>query len=57
MRGRAEALPEGGRQVNADFDSELIRITPTRVVAWGIDTDTYRPNRRSVDVPEESGAA
>ena len=56
VRGRAEALVEGGRQVNADFDSELIRITPTRVVAWGIDTDAYRPNSRSVDVPEGSGA-
>ena len=55
VRGRAEVLVVGGREVNADFDSELIRIKPTRIVAWGIDTDAYRPNSRSVEVPEESG--
>jgi pyridoxamine 5'-phosphate oxidase family protein len=57
VRGRAEALAEGGQQVNADFDSELIRIVPMKIVAWGIDTDAYRPNSRSVGAPEESGAA
>ena len=55
--GQAEALAEGERKVNADFDSELIRITPARIVAWGIDTDAYKPNSRSVDVPEGSGTA
>ncbi len=56
VRGRAEALAEGGRQVNADFGSDLIRIRPTRIVAWGIDTDAYRPNSRSVDATSaESG--
>jgi pyridoxamine 5'-phosphate oxidase family protein len=57
VRGHAEALAEGGQQANADFDSELIRIVPMKIVAWGIDTDAYRPNSRSVGAPEESGAA
>ena len=48
VRGEAQALPEGGRDVHADFDPELIRITPRRIVAWGIDTDTFRANSRSV---------
>ena len=58
VRGRAEVLVSDGQQVNADFDSELIRITPTKVVAWGIDTDAYRANSRSVGrkAPESSGA-
>jgi pyridoxamine 5'-phosphate oxidase family protein len=52
VRGWAEVFAAGGQQVNADFDSELIRITPARIVAWGIDTDAYSPNSRSVEVPE-----
>ena len=58
VRGRAEVLISGGRQVNEDFDSELIRITPAKIVAWGIDTDAYRANSRSVgqQTSEGSGA-
>jgi pyridoxamine 5'-phosphate oxidase family protein len=48
VRGRAEVFPEGGRQVNSDFDAELIRIVPTRIVGWGIDTDAFSANSRSV---------
>lgn len=59
VRGRAEALAAGGRQVNTGFDPELIRITPTRIIAWGIDTDAFHPNSRSVDAvkPGGTGAA
>jgi pyridoxamine 5'-phosphate oxidase family protein len=48
VRGRAEAFSEGGRQVNSGFDAELIRIFPTRIVGWGIDTDAFSANSRSV---------
>ena len=48
VRGSAEALSEGGGEVNAGFDKELIRIHPGRIVGWGIDFDAYAPNRRSV---------
>ena len=48
IRGSAEALPLGGGEVNADFDEELIRIYPGRIVGWGLDTDAYSPNSRSV---------
>lgn len=57
VRGRAEALAEGGQQGNADLDSDQLRIAPTKIVAWGIDTDAYNPNSRSVGAPEESDAA
>lgn len=48
VRGSAEALSSGGGEVNADFDEELIRIHPKRVVGWGLDSDAYAPNSRSV---------
>ena len=48
VRGRAEVFEEGGDEVNSDFDAELIRLHPTRIVSWGIDTDAYRRNSRSV---------
>jgi PPOX class F420-dependent enzyme/OxyR family protein len=37
IRGVAQALTSGGRAHNPNLDDELIRITPTRVIAWGID--------------------
>jgi pyridoxamine 5'-phosphate oxidase family protein len=48
VRGRVEVFEEGGDEVNSDFDAELIRLHPTRIVGWGIDTDAYRRNSRSV---------
>ncbi len=48
VRGQAEVFGEGGDEVNPDFDAELIRLHPARIVGWGLDTDPYRPNSRSV---------
>jgi pyridoxamine 5'-phosphate oxidase family protein len=48
VRGRAEVLSEGGKEIMADFAEELIRIFPRRIVGWGIDSDAYKPNSRSV---------
>ena len=48
VRGRAEVIEEGGNKVNPGFDAELIRLHPTRIVGWGIETDAYHPNSRSV---------
>jgi len=48
-RGRAEVLEEGGRGINADFGAEMIRLHPERIVGWGLDTDAFRPNSRSVE--------
>ena len=48
VRGRVEVFEEGGDEVNSDFDAELIRLHPTRIVSWGIDTNAYRRNSRSV---------
>ena len=48
VRGRAEVFEEGGEGVNPDFGTELIRLHPSRIVGWGIDTDAFSPNSRSV---------
>jgi pyridoxamine 5'-phosphate oxidase family protein len=48
VRGRAEVLSEGGKEIMEDFAEELIRIFPRRIVGWGIDSDAYKPNSRSV---------
>lgn len=48
IRGRAEVLSEGGREVMEDFSEELIRIFPERVVGWGLDSGAFGQNGRSV---------
>lgn len=49
IRGTAQALTEGGKDFGPHFGAELIRITPHRIIAWGIDTDAFSgPNARNV---------
>jgi pyridoxamine 5'-phosphate oxidase family protein len=48
IRGTAVALEAGGAEVHPDFDPEVIRITPERIVGWGLDSDAFQPNARSV---------
>lgn len=49
IRGRAEALATGGKSIRPEFDDELIRITPARIVSGGIDTEAYRAHSRKVE--------
>jgi pyridoxamine 5'-phosphate oxidase family protein len=37
IRGEAEVLATGGKDVMPIFDDEIIRIRPRRIVSWGID--------------------
>jgi pyridoxamine 5'-phosphate oxidase family protein len=37
VRGRAEAHTEGGDHLGPGFGSAWIRITPERIVAWGLE--------------------
>lgn len=48
VRGQAEALAGGGQELGRGFDAALIRITPRRIVGWGLETDPYRRNSRKV---------
>jgi pyridoxamine 5'-phosphate oxidase family protein len=50
IRGRAQFLSEGGQAINPNFRSEMIRIVPTRIISWGIDTDAYqKPSSRKIE--------
>jgi pyridoxamine 5'-phosphate oxidase family protein len=48
VRGRAEVHSEGGKEIMENFADEVIRIFPQRIVGWGIDSDAYEQNSRSV---------
>ena len=48
VRGRAEVYSEGGTEVMEGFSEELIRIFPQHIVGWGLDSDAFRQNSRSV---------
>ena len=49
VRGTAETHSTGGKEIMADFDPELIRIYPTRIIGWGIDLNAFRPNSRDIE--------
>jgi len=48
IRGRAEIVSTGGKELGPGFDPEMIRIRPERIVSWGIDGNAFHPNARSV---------
>ena len=48
VRGKAKVYSEGGKEIMKDFAEELIRIFPRRIVGWGIDSDAFSQNARSV---------
>jgi pyridoxamine 5'-phosphate oxidase family protein len=37
VRGDAAALEEGGKAIREGFDDPIIRITPRRIVSWGLE--------------------
>ena len=54
IRGVAEALPDA-RPPRAGFSPGLIRIRPTRVLGWGLDSNAFAPpNARDVGDPSPS---
>lgn len=49
IRGRAQVFTSGGEDLFAGADPEFIRILPTRIASWGIDTDPFHPSSRKVE--------
>jgi pyridoxamine 5'-phosphate oxidase family protein len=43
IRGEAEMLMTGGQSIVPGFDPEMFRITPKRVISWGINPETKTP--------------
>ncbi len=48
VRGLADVLGEGGKQIMENFDDEMLRIIPTRIISWGIEPETSGTNSRPV---------
>lgn len=49
IRGRVQAFSEGGKEIMKDFSPEILRIFPTRIVSWGIDSDAFHQSNRKVE--------
>jgi pyridoxamine 5'-phosphate oxidase family protein len=48
IRGEAEVMLSGGETIRDGFDPEMFRITPTRIVSFGIDPgEPFRTQARS----------
>ena len=49
IRGRTEVVPTGGKEIMERFAPEIIRIHPTRIISWGLDSDARRSSSRKVE--------
>lgn len=48
VRGTVEALSDGGRTINEGFRPEILRLTPTYIVSFGINGDGVLPGQGTV---------
>jgi pyridoxamine 5'-phosphate oxidase family protein len=49
VRGTVEAIGRGGQDINAGFDPEMLRITPTYIVSIGINDAVVMPGQGKVN--------
>ncbi len=49
IRGEAEVLETGGTEIMPNFDPEMFRIKPKRIISWGIEADHFSASTRSVE--------
>ncbi len=45
VRGTVEALPEGGKEIVESFSPEILRITPTHIISFGLTSDSVQPGQ------------
>lgn len=49
IRGQAQVLEHGGRELGPGFDPQMFRIRPSRIISWGINSnDLSQHSARSV---------
>jgi pyridoxamine 5'-phosphate oxidase family protein len=48
VRGTATVVPEGGKALGERFEDTIVRIQPTRIISFGIDSGDLTANARSV---------
>lgn len=49
VRGTAEHVSEGGREIVKDFAPDILRLTPTYIVSMGINDDVVQPRQGTVN--------
>ena len=49
VRGTVQGLPEGGKAIVEAFSPEILRIMPTRIISFGLNSDIVRPGEGRVD--------
>ncbi|MFL5628205.1 MAG: hypothetical protein ACJ788_21705 [Ktedonobacteraceae bacterium] len=49
VRGTVEGLPEGGKEIMEAFSPEIVRITPTRILSFGLRSDSVQPGQARGD--------
>jgi pyridoxamine 5'-phosphate oxidase family protein len=48
IRGTAAVIPSGGKAFGERFEDTIVRIQPTRIISFGIDSGELTANARSV---------
>jgi pyridoxamine 5'-phosphate oxidase family protein len=49
VRGTVESLAEGGKEILVDFPPDILRITPTRIISFGLNGGVVQPDQGRVD--------
>ncbi len=49
VRGMVEGLPEGGKEIVESFSPEILRISPTRIISFGLNSEIVQPGQARVD--------
>jgi pyridoxamine 5'-phosphate oxidase family protein len=49
VRATAQAVAEGGKAINERFSPEILRLTPTYIVAMGVNEEPVRPGEGAVN--------
>jgi pyridoxamine 5'-phosphate oxidase family protein len=49
VRGTVQGLSEGGKEIVKDFSPEILRITPTRIISFGLNGGVVQPGQGRVD--------
>ena len=49
VRGHAQFLPQGGQAINPNFGPEMIRIVPTHIISWGLNSSARNASSRKIE--------
>lgn len=49
VRGTVEGLSEGGKEIMEAFSPDILRITPTRIISFGLSSNSAQPGQARAD--------